>query len=182
MQNLEEKFISREEIYKGKILHAVKDTVSLPNGKEATREFCMHIGAVCILPLLQDGTVIVERQYRYAHGGVLLEIPAGKLDTPDEDRLSAAKRELREETGATADKFTYLGEIDTTPALMNEKIHLYLAEGITFGERSLDYDEFLDVELVPLSDLVDMTMRGEIKDAKTQVAVLKASLLKSKKS
>ena len=182
MSELFEKQLSRETIYEGSVLTVVRDEIELPNGVHSHREICLHIGAVAILPLLDDGRVIMERQFRYAHERVFFEIPAGKLDTPGEDPLEAAKRELREETGATADKFTYLGEIDTTPALMNEKIHLYLAEGITFGERSLDYDEFLDVELVPLSDLVDMTMRGEIKDAKTQVAVLKASLLKSKKS
>lgn len=182
MSELLEKQLSREKIYEGSVLTVVRDEIELPNGNRSHREICLHIGAVAILPLLDDGRVIMERQYRYAHGRVFFEIPAGKLDTPDEDPLEAAKRELREETGAVAKKYTYLGEIDTTPALMNEKIYLYLAEGITFGERSLDYDEFLDVELVPLSNLVDMTMRGEIKDAKTQVAVLKASLLKSKKS
>ncbi|MBO5906672.1 MAG: NUDIX hydrolase [Clostridia bacterium] len=180
MSELTEKQLSREKIYEGSVLTVVRDEIELPNGTHSHREICLHIGAVAILPLLEDGRVIMERQYRYAHGRVFFEIPAGKLDTPTEDPLEAAKRELREETGAVAERYTYLGEIDTTPALMNEKIYLYLAEGITFGERNLDYDEFLDVELVPLSTLVDMTMRGEIKDAKTQVAVLKANLLKSK--
>lgn len=180
MSELTEKQLSREKIYEGSVLTVVRDEIELPNGTHSHREICLHIGAVAILPLLEDGRVIMERQYRYAHGRVFFEIPAGKLDTPTEDPLEAAKRELREETGAVAERYTYLGEIDTTPALMNEKIYLYLAEGITFGERNLDYDEFLDVELVPLSTLVDMTMRGEIKDAKTQVAVLKAILLKSK--
>ncbi len=179
MSALEERQISRERIYEGSVLTVVRDEIELPNGNHSHREFCLHIGAVAILPLLDDGRVIMERQYRYAHGRVFFEIPAGKLDTPDEDPLEAAKRELREETGAIAKKYTYLGEIDTTPALMNEKIHLYLAEGITFGERSLDYDEFLDVELVPLDTLVQMAMRGEIKDAKTQVAIFKTKLLKS---
>ena len=175
MKNLEEKFVSREEIYKGKILHAVKDTVTLPNGKSATREFCMHIGAVCILPLLQDGTVIVERQYRYAHGGVLLEIPAGKLDTPDEDRLSAAKRELREETGAVAKTWCDLGLLVPTPAIVNEKIQMFLAEDITFTETELDDDEFIEIERIPLKTLKEMVMRGEITDAKTQICVLKVA-------
>ena len=115
----------------------------------------------------------MERQYRYAHGRTFFEIPAGKLDSPDEDPLEAAKRELREETGAIADKMTYLGRIDPTPALINEKIHLYLAERLSFGERELDDDEFLTVEAHPLPDLVDMVMSGEIKDSKTQIAVLK---------
>ena len=183
MSHLEEKQLSREEIYTGSVLHVIRDTVELPNGDISHREVCLHIGAVAVIPLLDDGRVIMERQYRYAHGRVFFEIPAGKLDTPDEDPTKAALRELREETGAIAGRIIPLGEIDTTPALMNEKIHLFLAEGITFGERELDDDEFLDVELVPLSDLVDMTMRGEIKDAKTQIAILKAQrILDSRKS
>ena len=179
MSELSEKQLSRETIYEVSVLTVVRDEVELPNGKHSHREFCLHIGAVAIIPLLDDGRVIMERQYRSAHGRVFFEIPAGKLDIPDEDPLEAARRELREETGASATSFTFLGEIDSTPALMNEKIRLYLAEGISFGKQSLDYDEFLDVELVPLSTLVEMVMRGEIKDAKTQIAVLKTHVLKS---
>ena len=173
MENLEEKFVSRKEIFDGTVLKVVCDTVELPNGNLATRELCLHGGAVAILAVLDDGRILMERQYRYAHGRTFFEIPAGKLDSPDEDPLEAAKRELREETGAIADKMTYLGRIDPTPALINEKIHLYLAEGLSFGERELDDDEFLTVEAHPLSDLVDMVMSGEIKDSKTQIAVLK---------
>ncbi len=173
--NIEEKFISREEIFNGIVLHVVRDTVELPNGNTAIREVCLHLGAVAIIPLLPDGRVIMERQYRYAHGRTFFEIPAGKLDSADEDPLEAAKRELREETGAVAGKITYLGRIDTTPALINEKVHLYLAEDLTFGERELDEDEFLETEAVPLNTLVDMVMSGEIKDSKTQIAVLKLS-------
>lgn len=180
MEKLKEGFISREEIYDGAVLKVVRDKVSLPNGAEAYREMCLHVGAVAVLPLLEDGRVIMERQYRYAHGRVFLEIPAGKLDAPDEIPLSAAQRELREETGAVAERYTYLGRIDTTPALINEKIHLYLAEGLTFGERELDEDEFLDVELIPLSQLYEMVMRGEIADSKTQIAVLKTHALRGK--
>ena len=169
-----EKQLQREEIYSGSVLHVVRDTVELPNGNTSHRELCLHIGAVAVIPITEDGKVIMERQFRYAHGRVFFEIPAGKLDAIDEPPLEAAKRELREETGAVASKYTFLGEIDTTPALMDEKIYLYLAEDITFGERQLDYDEFLNIELVPLNDLVKMVMSGEIKDAKTQIAILKA--------
>ena len=175
---LEETFVSREEIYNGSVLHVVRDEIKLPNGDTSHREFCLHIGAVCIIPITDDGMVVMERQYRYAHGRVFFEIPAGKLDYPDEDPLEAAKRELLEETGAVAEKITYLGRLDTTPALIRERIHMYLAEGLTFGERKLDADEFINVELVPLTDLVEMVMRGEICDGKTQIAILKAARIK----
>ncbi|MBQ8689802.1 MAG: NUDIX hydrolase [Clostridia bacterium] len=178
MSKLEERFISREEIFDGKILKVVKDTVELPDGEEAFREMCLHVGGVCVLPLLSDGRVIMERQYRYPHGRIFFEIPAGKLNFKGEDPLEAGKRELREETGAIAEKYTFLGEIATTPALIDEKIFVYLAEDLTFGDRELDEDEFLDVELVPFRELYAMVMRGEIKDAKTQIAILKAAQLK----
>ena len=174
MSELEEKQISRQEIFSGAVLRVVRDEILLPNGDRSSREFCLHNGAVAIIPLLDDGKVIMERQFRYAHGRVFFEIPAGKLDSPDEPPLSAAKRELREETGAIAEEMIYLGQIDTTPALINEKIHLYLAKGLSFTDRELDEDEFLDLEFVPLCELVEMVMSGEIKDAKTQIAVLKA--------
>ena len=127
---------------------------------------------------LAKSHIIMERQYRYAHGRVFYEIPAGKLDYPGEDPLSAAMRELREETGAVAGKMTFLGELDTSPALLNEKIYMYMAEELSFVDRELDEDEFLDVEYARLSDLVDMVMSGNIKDAKTQIAVLKAAKIK----
>ena len=171
---LEEKFISREEIFDGKVLKVVRDKVLLPNGKESEREMCIHVGAVAVLPLLSDGRVIMERQYRYPHERVFLEIPAGKPDFAEEPPLDAAKRELREETGAVAKSYTPLGVIDTSPALINEKINLFLAEDISFTDRCLDDDEFLNVELIPLNDLYSMVMKGEIRDAKTQIAVLKA--------
>ena len=173
MSNLEEKFVSRKEIFKGKVLEVVCDEVTLPDGNLATREMCLHIGAVSVLPLLSDGSVIMERQYRYPHGRDFLEIPAGKLNYRGEDTLEAAKRELREETGAVAQKYTDLGDLIPSPAVLSEKIRMYLAEDITFVERELDEDEFLEVVKIPLPELYAMVMRGEIADAKTQVAVLK---------
>lgn len=177
MSNLEEKQIKREEIFKGVALHVVKDEVLLPNGHRGVREISLHNGASAIIPILSDGRVIMERQFRYAHGRVMLEIPAGKLDTPDEIPLEAAKRELREETGAVAEKITFLGKIAPSPALIDEVIYLYMAEGLSFGERELDQDEFLDLELIHLDRLYEMVMQGEITDGKTQIAILKAKQL-----
>ena len=176
---LEEKFISREEIFDGKVLKVVRDKVLLPNGKESEREMCIHVGAVAVLPLLSDGRVIMERQYRYPQGRVMLEIPAGKLNEPGEDTLEAAKRELREETGAVAERYTFLGETIPSAAMLTEKITIYLAEGITFTDRELDDDEFLDVEFIPLDKLYEMVMAGEICDSKTEIAVLKAYAIKN---
>ena len=173
MSNLTEKQISREEIFHGVAMHLVRDEILLPDGKRSVREISLHNGAAAVLPLLPDGRVITVSQYRYAHGRVMLEIPAGKLDTPDEPHLDAAKRELLEETGAVAESYTYLGSIAPSPALLNEVIHIYLAEGITIGESHPDEGEFLRVEYIPLDKLRDMVMSGEITDSKTQIAILK---------
>ena len=173
-----ERKLSRTEIYDGKVLHVVCDDVELPNGEIAVREFCIHVGAVCIIPILPDGRVIMERQFRYPHNRVFYEIPAGKLDSFDEDPLSAAKRELREETGAVAGKMTFLGALDTSPALISERIHMYLAEDLSFTDRELDDDEFLSVEYESFHKLYDMVLSGEIADAKTQVAILKTAALR----
>ena len=174
MSKLTEKQISREEIFHGVALHVVRDEILLPDGTKSVREISLHNGAAAVIPILDDGRVIMERQFRYAHGRVMLEIPAGKLDTPNEPPLEGAKRELYEETGAVADKYTYLGSIAPSPALINEVIHIFMAENITLGESHLDKGEFLDVEYFTLDELFDMVMNGEITDAKTQIAILKA--------
>ena len=128
-----------------------------------------------MIPVTEDGKVIIERQFRYPLDRVVTEIPAGKLDSFTEDRLSAAKRELEEETGYTAKEWISLGDYYPTPAYCDERITLYLARGLALGQRHLDEDEFLNFELVPLSDLVEDVMNGRITDGKTQVAVLKAA-------
>ena len=172
---------SREEIYNGRVLHVVRDTVTLPNGKEAKREVCLHNGAVAVIPLLSTGEVLMERQYRHAHGRVMREIPAGKLEVGENaDPLAAAKRELREETGAVAEKYTDLGVLIPSPAILSERIYIYLAEQITFEAQDLDAGEFLDVERVPLAELYREVMEGRISDSKTQVAVLKLVALRGK--
>ena len=174
---LRETQLSSREIFDGRILHVFEDTVRLPNGAAASREYLRHIGAVCVIPVLEDGSVLVERQYRYPVAQVLTEIPAGKLDTKDEDHLLAAQRELREETGATAERWTSLGLFYPACAYSDEVIEMYLAQGLHFGERHLDADEFLNVARVPLTELVEAVMAGRIPDAKTQIAILKADRL-----
>ena len=176
-ENLIEQKLSSEEIFDGKILHVYKDEVRLPNGDKATREVIRHIGAVCIVPVLEDGRVIVERQFRYPVNCVITEIPAGKLDDPDEDPLTAAQRELREETGYTAKEWKDLGTFLPAAAYCDELIHIFLARGLTMGAQELDEDEFLNVEAVPLETLVQEILNGSIPDAKTQAAILKAYLL-----
>ena len=174
-KDLVERCIKSELIYDGQVVHLYVDQVELPDGKPGLREYVKHIGAVAVLPLTENEEVICVRQYRYAHGVVMTEIPAGKLDSRDEDHVEAALRELREETGATCQKLTYLGLFRSTPAILDEKIDLYLAEGLSFGERDLDEDEFLNTVRIPLSTLVEDVMQGRIADGKTQVAILKVN-------
>ena len=176
-EHLEETELSSEVKYDGALLHIRRDTVRLPNGKTATREYNIHYGAVCIIPLLENGDVLLERQYRYPLREVITEIPAGKLDAPDEDPLEAAKRELREETGATAAEWHALGLFCPTGAYSTERIYMYLARGLTFGARELDEDEFLNVFRMTLDELVDKVLAGEIPDAKPQAAALRAKLM-----
>lgn len=168
-----EKELSSKLIYDGRVVHLYVDEVELPDGAKSIREYVKHIGAVAVLPLTDAGEVICVRQYRHAHRCILTEIPAGKLDSRDEDHVEAALRELREETGARCERLTYLGLFRSTPAILDEKIDLYLAEGLTFGDTDPDEDEFLEIERIPLATLVDRVLAGEITDGKTQVAILK---------
>ena len=172
---LRETHVATEDIFDGFILHVRRDSVSLPNGKPAVREVIRHIGAVCVIPVTESNEVIVERQYRYPIDRVITEIPAGKLDSREEDRLSAIQRELREETGFTADEWISLGDFHPAPAYSDEYISMYMARKLHTGHQDLDADEFLDVHRIPLKELVEQVMDGTIQDAKTQVAVLKAA-------
>lgn len=174
--NLIETTISSEEIFDGQVVHLYKDDISLPNGKHATREVIRHVGAVAIVPMTEDGKVIIERQFRYPLNRVITEIPAGKLDSESEDRLSAAKRELEEETGYLADEWIELGDYIPAAAYCDEVITMYLAKGLHMGTRNLDEDEFLNIETVSLEELVEDIMQGKIADGKTQAAILKAYL------
>ena len=176
LRQLEEVMIASEEIFDGHVVHLFKDTVRLPNGKTAPRETVRHVGAVAIVPLLDDGRVIVERQYRYPLGKVITEIPAGKLNYKGENPMDAAMRELAEETGYTADEWIWLGEYYPAAAYTDEVIDMYLAKGLHKGERHLDEDEFLNVMAVPLEKLVRDIMLCGIADGKTQAAILKTWL------
>lgn len=174
-RTLRETRTASETVFDGLILHVERDDIRLPDGGAAVREVIRHIGAVCVIPVNEKNEVIVERQYRYPLDRVITEIPAGKLDEKNEDRLSAAKRELREETGYTADEWIPLGDFHPAPAYSDEYITMYLARSLHAGRQDLDADEFLDVYRVPLQELVDDVMSGRLSDAKTQVAVLKAA-------
>lgn len=176
--NLEEKQLKAEYLYKGKIINLRRDEAELPNGNTALREVIEHPGGVCVAALTDDNEVLMVRQYRYPYSEVVMEIPAGKRDHEGENPLECGIRELKEETGATAEKFIFLGELYPSPGYCGEIIWLYAATGLTFGEQNPDDDEFLDVQKIPLEKLVGMIMSGEIKDAKTQAAVLKLKLLK----
>lgn len=177
-EHLREEPVSSELIYDGKVLHVYRDEIRLPNGKHSFREYNRHNGAVCVIPVTAENEVICVRQYRYAVGETLLEIPAGKLDSVDEDPESAALRELREETGARCGKLTYLGKYLGSPAILSECIYMYLAEDLTFGDTDFDEDEFLEIYRIPLPELVDAVMEGRIPDGKTQAAVLRAARIR----
>ncbi len=176
-----EQTVASHLLYDGAILHVYRDDITLPDGKPAFREYNRHVGAVCVIPVTDEGEVICVRQYRYAVGDILLEIPAGKLDYAGEDPRSAALRELKEETGAVCGKLTELGLYLGSPAILDEKIHMYLAEELTFGNTDPDEDEFIETVRLPLDELVDMVMRGEIPDGKTQIAALRAQKLRKER-
>ena len=172
LKRLAETQASTEDIFDGVILHVKRDMVSLSNGSTAVREVIRHIGAVCVIPVTEDNRVIMERQFRYPLNKVILEIPAGKLDAPDEDRLSAIRRELREETGYSADEWTELGDFHPAPAYSDEYITMYMARGLHKGKRDLDDDEFLDVYAIPLADLMkDVMEEMTVQEAKEKGAI-----------
>ena len=174
--NLEEKQLSYDYKFKGRIINLRVDEALLPNGSTATREVVEHNGGICVVPITENGEVLMVEQYRYPYSEVVLEIPAGKRDG-NEEPLEGGKRELREETGAVAENYTFLGELYPTPGYCGEIIYMYLATGLSYGETDPDEDEFLNLKKIPLETAVEMIMSGEIKDAKTQAAILKAERL-----
>ena len=175
--HLREERLRSEKIYRGRIIDVSKDTVLLENGTEAIREVVHHPGGACVVPLTSDGCVLMVRQFRYPHHAETLEVPAGKLEYGEEP-LQCAVRELKEEVGGEADVLEPLGSLYPTPAYDEEVIYMYLARQLKETHaQSLDEDEFLDVIRMPLKDAVQMVMDDRIKDAKTQIALLKTAFL-----
>ena len=173
---LTERTVEHTRPYEGVIVDVDLDKAVLPNGRIATREVVLHPGGVAVLPLNDDGTVTVVRQYRYPFAQVLTEIPAGKLD-PEEEPRTGALRELKEEIGAQVGELIDLGAIYPSPGFCQEVLYLYLAKDLTYGDCCPDEDEFLEVARVPFDTLAGQVMSGEIRDGKTVAAVLKTKLL-----
>ncbi|BBJ28758.1 NUDIX domain-containing protein [Athalassotoga saccharophila] len=171
--NLSEKVLNSSKKFEGKILKLYVDEVELPNGHKSFREVVRHPGASAVIVLLDDGQIVLERQFRYPINEILWEIPAGKLDK-DEDPFECAKRELLEETGISALKWQKIGYIYTTPGFSDEKIHLYFASGISNGVRHLDEDEFLEIKYFKTEEVEEMIMKNEITDSKTIAAFFRA--------
>ncbi|MFA6435269.1 MAG: NUDIX hydrolase [Elusimicrobiales bacterium] len=178
-KTLFEKRLKHRKVFSGNAVNFRVDDIRLPNGRTATREFLDHPGAVAVLPVLENGDIVLVRQYRYPVGEVTLEIPAGKLHSKKDPLIPRARAELREETGYTAAKLEKLSSFWPTSAFSNEILHIYLATGLKPGEMDPDEDEFLKVERMPFKKAAGLIKTGKIKDAKTIIA-LQAYLLREK--
>jgi len=168
--HLREVCVTSEDAYQGNFLKLKKDTVALPDGKETYREYLIHPGAVAILPVLDDGRILLERQFRYPVDQAMIEIPAGKLEL-GEDPLLCAQRELMEETGYTASSWEFLGRIHPVISYSTEFIDIYIAKGLRAGERCLDEGEFLDVFAATLEEMHQWIAAGQITDVKTIISI-----------
>ena len=171
-----EKEISRETVFRGRIVNVRADVAEVFGGAQVSREVVEHPGGVCVVPVDRDGSFWCVRQFRYPFMAELLEFPAGKLE-PGEDPLLCAVRELKEETGLTAEQISYLGPMYPSPGYLNEVLHIYLARDLTLGEAAPDENEFLTVERISDEEMRTMVMENEIRDAKTIVGFLKARQL-----
>jgi len=169
--HLVERLLDGTQVYQGHFLDVRRDRVALPDGRTAHREYIRHPGAVMVVPLLDDGRLLMERQYRYPMGRVMLEFPAGKLDA-GEDPLVCGQRELLEETGYSAAEWAYAGVLHNAIAYSDEGIHIYFARGLTRGEQKLDEGEFLELVTHTAQELDQLAARGELTDAKTLIGLL----------
>ena len=169
--HLIERQVSSQELLRGNFLRIQRDTVVLPDGNQATREFVRHPGAVAVVPLLDDGRLLLERQWRHPLGQVLLEIPAGKLDA-GETTLSCAQRELLEETGYTAREWAHATWVHNAAAYSDEGIDLWFARGLTAGTPELDAGEFLETVIMGFDELDALARAGKLTDAKTLIALM----------
>lgn len=170
-RHLVEQQLDSREVYAGHFLRVQKDRVALPDGTTASREFIRHPGAVMVVPLLDDGRLLMERQYRYPMGRVMLEFPAGKLDA-GEDPLACGQRELTEETGYAAAEWAYAGVLHNAIAYSDEGIHIFFARGLTQGAQQLDAGEFLELVTHTPAELDQLAARGELTDAKSLIGLL----------
>jgi ADP-ribose pyrophosphatase len=170
-QHLVEHKTGSEELLKGRFLHAFRDTVQLPDGSSSTREYIQHPGAVMVVPMLDDGRLVLERQFRYPLHRVMVEFPAGKLDA-GESTFACAQRELREETGYSATEWARAGVLHPVIAYSTEFIDIWFARGLSLGARKLDAGEFLDVFTATLPELLEWCRDGRVTDSKTLAAAL----------
>jgi ADP-ribose pyrophosphatase len=175
-EDFTEKRIASRTAYRGRLLQVNEDEVRLPDGKWARREYVIHPGAALILPVLEDGSILMERQYRYPVGMHCYELPAGKLEA-DEPSLETAKRELQEETGYVASEWSMLGPIYPSVGYSNERIDFYLARGLEFKGSALDEGEFLETLVVPLQEAIGWIRDGRVVDVKTMFGLLVAEKL-----
>jgi len=169
--HLVETRIASEDVFDGKLLHVKRDTVRLPDGKTATREYIAHPGAVMIIPRLPDGKLLMERQFRYPLARVFIEFPAGKID-PGEDSATTAARELLEETGYTAEHWAHIGTLHPLITYSTERIEIYTADALTFIGAKLDAGEFIEVLSATLEEALTWIDRGELTDVKTMLGLL----------
>lgn len=177
---LYEKTLNSKMLYDGKVIRVTLDEVELPDGKHAMREVVNHGGGVCIVALDENNEIYFVRQFRYPYHEVVLEIPAGKLEKDGSTPLENGIRELKEEVGAIGKNYHFLGELYPSPGYTSEIIYLYCCRVDSLGKDCPDEDEFLNVEKIPMEKAVEMILQGEIKDSKTQTAVMKTYLLMKK--